>query len=283
MTETVDLSTMLATWLIVASTLTGVFGIVGWFRPASSWMRPIGEAGGLACLLLSLVAWITRWSEAGHLPLFGTYESSLSLALAVLLGALILWFRSRGTGLAWPVACLVTAAVVTHGSLFDRTPYALTISERSWVVDVHSLLAWAAFGVLAANAALAAFRLLSRRDGKTVDRQLVLSLEIGFVGHSAMLVSGSVYKFLLFGTAWSFDPIEILGMIAWLSYGTLLHMHAFAGWNGRRLAVWCLALFVLLTVTYRGIVYFPSWSSYHILDMDLRMHVTAPQQPGGQP
>ena len=43
----------------------------------------------------------------------------------------------------------------------------------------------------------------------------------------------------------------------------------------------CGTLFVLLTVTYRGIVYFPSWSSYHILDMDLRMHVTAPQQPGG--
>ena len=274
---------MLTVWLMAACALTGVVGIIGWLRPASSRLRTVGEAGGLICLVLSLVVFIRRWSEAGHLPLFGTYESSLSLALAVLLSAFILWLRSRGTGLAWPVACLVAAGLVGHGLLFDRTPYALTISERSWVVEVHSLLAWAAFGALTVNAALAAFRLLSRRDDKKVDRRLVLSLEIGFLGHSAMLVNGSVYKFLLFGTAWSFDPIEILGMMAWLSYGTLLHMHAFAGWNGRRLAVWCLALFVLLTVTYRGIVYFPSWSSYHILDMDLRMHVTAPQQPGGQP
>jgi len=288
MTETHDLSLMLAVWLIPACALAGVLGIISWFRHASSRLRPVGEVTGLACLLIGMAAWTARWSEAGHLPLFGTYESSLSLALAVLLGALILWFRSRGTGLAWPVACLVAAAVVAHGSLFDRTPYALTISERSWVVDVHALLAWAAFGALAVNAALAVFRLMRRDDAKRVDRWLVVSLGIGFTAHSAMLASGSIYKFLLFGTAWSFDPIEILGMVAWLSYGTLLHMHVFAGWSGRRLALWCLALFVLLTVTYRGIVYFPSWSTYHIFDMDQRIHVTGPedavpQQPGGEP
>ncbi len=89
-----------------------------------------------------------------------------------------------------------------------------------------------------------------------------------------MLVSGSVYKFLLFGKAWSFDPIETLGFAAWVAYGTLLHMHYFAGWRGRRLARWCLTVFILLLVSYRGIVWFPAWSTYHIFDMDLRIHVT---------
>ena len=51
-------------------------------------------------------------------------------------------------------------------------------------------------------------------------------------------------------------------------------MHLFAGWNGRRLAGWCVFTFVILIVSYRGIVYFPSWATYHIFDMDLRMHVT---------
>ncbi len=62
--------------------------------------------------------------------------------------------------------------------------------------------------------------------------------------------------------------------MAWLAYGTLLHMQLLAGWEGRRLAVWCLSLFLLLIVSYRGIVYFPAWSTYHIFDMDLRIHVT---------
>ncbi|NIP15989.1 MAG: hypothetical protein GWN02_07605, partial [Gemmatimonadetes bacterium] len=73
--------------------------------------------------------------------------------------------------------------------------------------------------------------------------------------------------------AWSFDPIETLGFVAWMAYGTLLHLHLMAGWEGRRLASWCAALFVLLTVSYRAIVYFPPSSTYHIFDMDLRIHV----------
>ena len=89
-----------------------------------------------------------------------------------------------------------------------------------------------------------------------------------------MMASGSLYKFLLFGTLWSFDPIETMGFVAWIGYGALLHMQLFARWSGIRLARWCVALFVLLVVSYRGIVHFPSWSTYHIFDMDLRMHLT---------
>ena len=85
-----------------------------------------------------------RWSTAGHLPLFGTYESSLSLAVAVLLGGLLARIRSIGPAGLWPVATGTAAALVAHGLRFDPTPYALTISERSWVVDVHAVLAWAA-------------------------------------------------------------------------------------------------------------------------------------------
>ena len=147
-------------------------------------------------------------------------------------------------------------------------------------------MAWLAFGVLAANAGLAVW-LLARpseaagpcRPGRApapVPSPGPCSL--GFVLHTAMLASGSFYKFLLFGTAWTFDPIETLGFVAWVAYGTLLHMHLFAQWEGLRLARWCLGLFVILVVSYRGIVYFPAWSTYHIFDMDLRIHLTGGEE-----
>ena len=71
---------------------------------------------------------------------------------------------------------------------------------------------------------------------------------------------------------------------AWLVYGTLLHLHRLGRWPQRRLAAWSLAAFLLLAVSYRGLVLFPSWSTYHIFDMDLRMHLTgsepaAPEEP----
>ena len=186
--------------------------------------------------------------------------------------ARLIWPEGR---IVWPVAGAVAAATVAHGRLFSPEAYPLTISERSWVVDIHAFVAWAAFGCLAVNAGLALHRVVVRKpSGPWADRALAGSLSLGFLLHSGMLASGSLYKFLLFGTAWSFDPIETLGIVAWVSYGTLLHMHLLAGWEARQLAGWCLALFVILVVSYRGIVYFPSWSTYHIFDMDLRLHLT---------
>jgi len=270
-----DLSIPLAKSLVVLGAAASGVGLAAWFLPRVRPMRLLGDALGPACLACSLAAWLLRWGHAGHLPLFGTFESSLSLAAAVMLVALLIRFRVREELAVWPVACLITAALVAHGLGFDRTAFALTISERSWVVDVHAAIAWLAFGTLAANAGFGLRRLL-RRGGEspTDDRMLNFTLSSGFILHSAMLASGSLYKFLLFGRAWSFDPVETLGFAAWLAYGTLLHLHLLGGWRGRRLARWCLGLFVLLVVSYRGIVYFPAWSTYHIFDMDLRIHLT---------
>jgi ABC-type transport system involved in cytochrome c biogenesis permease subunit len=299
-----DLTNIFGLWLIGLGAVGGVVGLAAWRKPGSTGLQRVALACGQACLLLSVAAWAARWRAAGHLPLFGTYESSLSLAAAVMLAALVGQRRVGGVGL-WPVACGVAAALVAHGALYDPTIYALTISERSWVVDIHAIVAWAAFGALTANAALALWILVATQgspptaDASTDEaaglragrisgsdprpRWLAFTLSLGFFLHTAMLVSGSFYKFLLFGKAWSFDPIETLGFVAWVAYGTILHLHLFAGWEGRRLAVWCLSLFLLLVVSYRGIVYFPAWSTYHIFDMDLRIHVTGDEVIGGTP
>ena len=70
-------------------------------------------------------------------------------------------------------------------------------------------------------------------------RWLACSLYWGFVLHTAMIAPGSVYRFMLFGRAWSFDPVETPALVAWAGYGTLLRLHLFVGWEGRRLASWC--------------------------------------------
>jgi ABC-type transport system involved in cytochrome c biogenesis permease subunit len=281
-----DLSTRLAVAVVATCVIGMALGFASWRRPSSRSLSRAAVGSGLVGLALSVITWAVRWWLAGHLPLFGTYESSLSLAVAVLIGAALVRPKDHAGAGIWPVACGAAAALVAHGLRFDPTAFALTISERSWVVDVHAVLAWAAFGALTANAAFALRRLVTRPSapGKR-DRLLTFSLSLGFVLHSAMMASGSFYKFLLFGRVWSFDPVETLGFAAWIAYGTLLHMYLFAGWEGRRLAGWCLAVFVLLVVSYRGIVYFPAWSTYHIFDMDLRIHLTGAEtvEPGDAP
>lgn len=268
--------------LTIVCAAAALLGFAGWAFPRPRRLARTGEWAGWVALAFALVVWVWRWRLAGHLPLFGTYESALSLVVAVLGAVAVLRMRTPRAERVWPVAAAIGAALLAHGLQFDPTAFPLTISERSWVVDVHAIVAWAAFGVLASNVGLALWSLMAVRINEErsdlAERWVARTLTVGFALHSAMLVSGSFYKFLLFGEVWTFDPIETLGFVAWLSYGTLLHMHLFAGWEGRRLAGWCLGLFVVLVVSYRGIVYFPSWSTYHIFDMDLRMHVTGEQE-----
>ncbi len=259
--------------LVATCLLAGVVGVIAWPRREARAVRLAWQLSAWLTAGLAIATWVARWVEAGHLPLFGTYESALSLCVALLVTVAIWGQLQRERAAVVPVVCLIAAAVAGHGIGFDSTPYALTISERSWVVDVHAVAAWLAFAVLGLNAAVAVRVLALRGDPAAPSRWLETSLHWGFVLHTLMMASGSFYKFLLFGKAWSFDPIETLGFVAWVSYGTLLHLNIFAGYKGRKLAGWSLFLFVLLVVSYRGIVYFPSWSTYHILDMDLRMHI----------
>lgn len=282
-----NLSETLYFWLVPTGIVIGHIGIVAKFLPRWPWLARLGRALAWFYAGAVVVAWVLRYQEAGHLPLFGTYESALSLALAIMVVAVAWEVLGRFQFPISPIAALISGALLNHGRGYDPTPYALTISERSWVVDIHAWLAWFAFGVLAVNSILALRVLLPRRtaaspavgEGLAPSRfappapGLVFSLQLGFLLHTGMLAFGSVYKFMLFGSAWSFDPIESMALVAWLAYGTLLHMVLFAGWEGKRLAAWCFGLFFLLVVSYRGIVYFPGYSTYHIFDMNLRIHL----------
>jgi ABC-type transport system involved in cytochrome c biogenesis permease subunit len=276
-----SLAVSLYDWLVPTGLAIGHAGVAARVFRQVRWLEPIANSLALAWGALLALTWVLRYRVAGHLPIFGTYESALSLALAIMV-VTVVWEIKGGRRVVFTsLAALVAAALLAQGRRFDATPYALTISERSWVVDIHAIVAWVAFGVLAVNNFVALRLLLGHGENTPLlKRWLVVSLQIGFVLHTGMLISGSIYKFMLFGTAWSFDPIETLAIVAWLAYGTLLHLHLFAGWGGRRLAKWCLGVFVLLIVSYRCIVYFPPRSSYHILDMDRRLHVTSDSTEG---
>ncbi len=219
-------------------------------------------------------AWLARASAAGHLPLFGTYESALSLATFVLVTSFLWESRGRFRVGTTAASSLLAAVVLGHGLLFFGPVSDLTISERSWVVDLHALVAWAAFAILTTSAALALRDLRSQRPpSDPAWGQLPRGLQLGFALHTAMIATGSLYKFLLFGKTWSFDPIESFALITWLAYGALLHMHLLGRWRRERLARWSLGVFFLLLASYRLITYFPPWSTYHIFDVQRRIHV----------
>lgn len=217
------------------------------------------------------VTWGLRASAVGHRPQAGMYESAISLALATVVVALIWEVFHRGRTVITPLAVLISSALLSHGERFEPTASGLLLSERSWVVDTHAVIAWLAFGVLALSNFLALRIVLGRTEGDDLERPLVKALQLGFLLLTAMIVSGVVSRLIVSGTAWSFDPVESMALIVWAAYASLLSMHFLANWKGKRLAGWTLGLFILLALSFRTLVYFPPGSTYHVFDMDHRI------------
>ena len=71
----------------------------------------------------------------------------------------------------------------------------------------------------------------------------------GFALFTIGILTGAVLAKIAWGTFWSWEPVQILSVMAWLLYALLLQTRA-VGWRGRRAATLTLAGFVLLVVSF---------------------------------
>jgi len=210
-------------------------------------------------------AWIARTMVTGHFPIFGAYESALSLCLfsGAVLFALSMT-KKRDFMVFFPAFVF---GMLLHGARYDKSVFALTISERSVWVHLHALFMYIAFGFVLA---LATSALMNFLRGEHPLRELFLWFACAY---SAGLMLGSLYRFLLFGKTWSFDPMETINLVAFFAVMAIIHHLYRSEAGGRKLAVFSLAVFPIVLAAYRLILLFPPSSSYHILDISLRMHI----------
>ena len=91
------------------------------------------------------------------------------------------------------------------------------------------------------------------RAGARHQRPLLIAfvLILGFLVVQVMvgIVTGSLLAKAMWGTFWSWEPVQILSVLAWLLYALLLQTRS-AGWRGRRAATLTLFGFALLVVSF---------------------------------
>ncbi len=227
----------------------------------------------LRIVTLGLVAQVAaagaRWWLTGHPPIFGTYENTIAASWA--LGVVLVRNLLRRDPPAHPLVVRALLAwmlaILAYGQAFDKTPYPLTISERSVIVDVHVIFAWTAFSVLIASAMHALARIVEQDATwhPSLDRAVLRGVGVGFATLTSMMVVGSLYSYALFTDWYRWEIVGASTFAAWLGYGLSLHAYLMFGWRGRRFA-WCaLALVPLVLMA------FWSWSvissTYHHFDI----------------
>lgn len=219
---------------------------------------------------LGILVLVLRTAYAGHAPVFGTFENTLSCSVALLVGAALTSRRHEPTG-AWSWALPWSLALLVYGTFFRQAAVPLTISEQSLWVDAHALLAWVAFVPLILASTLALYRVrgvsfweLSDEEG---DEYIGRLLNFGFLGLTVMMIVGSWYLYLLFGVFWKWEIVETMALVGWLGYALVIHARYFYRLSGRAFGAAILAVLPALILTFWVWSLFPN--TFHYFDIPL--------------
>ncbi len=236
-------------------------------------LRPSPRLGAIATSILAI-------GFAGHTVCFAVqaFGSGISFGSAALLLSLIAWgivgiflavlLRSRLTVVGAFVAPVATVFAVL-AELAPGSP-APSRSLPTWWLTAHLvslLLGYAAFSVSFCLAAIYLIQerfLKSRRLGglfrrlpslEALDRLNRFATAAGFVLLSIGLFLGAAWvtvKPTAGERVWE-DPLVLLTSALWLWYAYAVQSHLFAGWRGRKSAVFSVVGFAALLVSIVGI------------------------------
>lgn len=211
-------------------------------------------------LLGHTLAGIARWIASGHPPVEGNYENALLgswfLAGLYLAGA-VKFPRIRASGvLVNPIVLFMLGmGLKTKTGLAPLSPP----YQSNWLW-IHVGFAWLAFGAFFVAFVLGIVYLLKRGlnngnnrfwaqfpDLPVLDDLILGFIAFGFITQALQIAAGAIWASSLWGSYWSWDPIETWSLICWLAYGLVLHLRLTYNWRGHRLA-WLAVLAVLTEV-----------------------------------
>lgn len=200
----------------------------------------------------ALVAW--RWIQTGHVPTIGNFENALVGAWFI--AAMAAWASHRERHPMIAAAVLPFALLVLGGgALSDPTPSPFVAALNSFWLYIHIFFAWLAYGAYTVACGAGIVYLVRTRAGRPpapkeqlarTDELMFRSTAFGFVTDGVMIAAGAIWAKDLWGSYWSWDPVETWSLLSWLVYGLVLHLRTTLGWRGRAIA-WIL-VFAVVTV-----------------------------------
>ncbi len=221
------------------------------------WLR-----GAVIIALIGLLAHTAtiaaRWTATGHPPVRGDYENTLAGAWPIVGVFLFLQWRRPNLKILGTVVMPFAVIMLGYGVMRSPQLAPLPPAFQSYWLWVHIAFAWMAYSAYVVAGGLAGLFLWRERSpaktdaGQDAPPAPVLDdlsyrlITCGFIADSAMMVAGAIWANSLWGSYWSWDPIQVWALISWLIYGVYIHLRATLGWRRQR-AAW-LAVGNLATV-----------------------------------
>lgn len=215
-------------------------------------------AGGFIAHTVAIYA---RYAATGHLPWSGHYEYALMGGWFIVGGTLFVGWQNKALqGLAVGTVTLVTI-MMGYGYMQNPALTPMAASLKTIWLYIHVYFAWLSFGAYSLAMAAGVLYLLKRRSEERavpnpayerfpslgrLDELVFRYIVFGFITDTIMISAGAIWAKDLWGSYWSWDPVETWSLISWLTYGIAIHLRVTFGWRDKRLA-W-LAVFALSSV-----------------------------------
>lgn len=220
----------------------------------------------LSGLLFHLISGIIRWSITGHPPVLSGYENSFSGTWFIIFLSLILTWRFKVAEYFLLFVLPFSLLMLGNGLIRGVEYESLTPSFKSPWLAVHVIFAWLSYGSFTVAAGIGIYYLLLyfnliRADSTNLKKLDDINLRIvgfGFITHTIMMGAGAIWAYGLWGTYWSWDPVETWSLITWLAYGINIHLQLTMNWRGFRGAVITVLCLVTVIITYFGLGLIPA-------------------------
>ncbi len=270
--------TFLASALLYITYLFAPASIVGKLATASAW---VGVYSGGSALLLRWYESYMLDTDIGHAPVSNLYEVFILMFCVTTVIYLSLERRYQARAMGAFVLPLVSAGVFfgiwlsSHGHA-DIKP--LVPALQSYWMKIHVPMNFVGYGSFAvacgAGMAYLTREWLELRGASSkllavfpsleqLDQLAYKAVAIGFPAFTLATILGAAWASEAWGGYWSWDPKETWALIVWLTYGAYLHVRVSHGWQGRPLAWWTVAGFLVTVFCFIGVnMYLSGLHSY---------------------
>lgn len=223
---------------------------------------------------------VARRVATGHLPWSGDYENSLLGGWLIILFLLAVMVRRKDLRLLAIAVLPFTVLLMGYGGMSNPVLTPLNATLKTVWLSIHVYFAMISFGAYTIGMGTGVLYLLKVRAAATgkvnqtllqmpsvekLDELTFRYLLFGFITDAFMIAAGAIWAKDLWGSYWSWDPVETWSLISWLVYGLAIHLRITMGWRGDKFAWIAIAALSTVLVTYFGVNFFVE-SSLHVFN-----------------
>lgn len=245
-----------------SGTLSYAGGLATKSRVLAGWGRVFLVAGAL----VHFFALIAHTATIDRPPVLSSLENLAFYGLVVVVCYLVFEWRMQTVAIGALIAPLAFVALAVVALAPQQSELGLLDLWSAWVA-VHistSIIGYAVFTLACGAAALYLFQdyllrakcpfvLSSLLPSLTTTERLGYQLvALAFPFLTVTIVTGVVWSAHEWGTAWHWEPKQVMTLITWLIFATYLGGHASRHLRGRRAAWLVIAGFAALLVTFFG-------------------------------